>query len=68
MSDRNPKRERGLSPSLTFRVMIGRKTTYDSSCNFLLRFGLRYHTGIISSANFNLTQLRNVKKRTRSFE
>jgi hypothetical protein len=36
----NPKRERGLNSSLTFRVTIGRNTTYDDSCNFLLPRGL----------------------------
>ena len=35
MTDRNPKRERGLRPSLTFRVMIDRKTTYDYSYRIL---------------------------------
>jgi hypothetical protein len=37
---RNPKRERGISSSLTFRVMIGEVTTYGDPCNFLLRVGL----------------------------
>jgi len=35
MWHRNPKRERGIGPSLTFRVRIGMQTTYVDRCNFL---------------------------------
>lgn len=38
---RDPKRQRGFPPSLTFRVRMRRHTTYVDRCNFLERSFVR---------------------------